>query len=134
VKVAGYDADLYGLVGPFVMNPDVLRLNDWYPFRNTEDDRWYIAVRGRNLVTGFLSVCEGHIRNDFTWQDPAVLERLLEEVLADADAGVALSFLAEETEVPLLEKLGFAESRRTRRYAKMERPACARPETTEGHG
>jgi hypothetical protein len=121
LKIQGYDACLYGLIGPFVMNPLVLRENDWYPFRNTEDHTWYIAVRGRNLVTGFLSVCDGHIANDFTWHDQNTLAALLEEALADVAGAGTLAFMAEEAELPVLEKLGFCGCGRRGKYYRMVR-------------
>jgi hypothetical protein len=48
---------LYGLVAPFVMNPEVIRQNDGYPLYNTGDHVWYIAITGRRLVRGFLLGC-----------------------------------------------------------------------------
>ncbi|MBD8347885.1 hypothetical protein [Dysgonomonas sp. HGC4] len=118
-KIWGYDHRLYGLIAPFVMKPDVIRLNGGYPFKNTEDHVWYISLKGKNMVTGFLSVCDGHICNDFTWQDNDVLESLLEKALSEMETGTLASFTAEEHELPVLEKLGFTVVRESVRYFKM---------------
>lgn len=118
-KIWGTDIRLHNLIGPFVMNPVVIRMNGGYPFKNTEDHLWYVSLKNRNLVTGFLSVCNGHICNDFTWQDNEVLEMLLEKALPDVEKGTVVTFMAEEHEFPLLEKLGFTLERKAVRYAKM---------------
>ncbi|MBF0647213.1 hypothetical protein IR083_00050 [Dysgonomonas sp. GY75] len=118
-KVWGTDLRLHSLIGPFVMNPDVIRLNGGYPFKNTEDHLWYISVKGKNMVTGFLSIRDGHICNDFTWRDNDVLEALLDRALSEMEAGTPVCFTAEEYELPVLEKLGFTVARKSVRYFKM---------------
>lgn len=118
-KIWGTDTRLHNLIGPFIMNPTIIRMNGGYPFKNTEDHVWYVSVKNRNLITGFLSVCDGRICNDFTWKDNELLEILLEKALSDMDTGTLATFMAEEEEVPLLEKFGFNEERKTVRYTKM---------------
>ncbi|MDR2948272.1 MAG: hypothetical protein LBV71_03595 [Prevotella sp.] len=118
-KIWGTDNRLHQLIGPFVMNPDIIRINRGYPFKNTEDHLWYIALKNKNMVMGFLAVCNGRICNDFTWQDCEVLEFLLKKVLDDMEKEMLVSFIAEDYEVGLLEELGFQQERRTKRYVKM---------------
>jgi hypothetical protein len=118
-KIWGTDMRLHNLIGPFVMNPVVIRMNGGYPFKNTEDHLWYVSLKNRNMITGFLAVCNGRICNDFTWQDNEVLEILLEKALSDMERGTPVSFMAEEYELPVLEKLGFTLERKAVRYAKM---------------
>lgn len=126
-KVWGTDHRLYELIGPFVMNPEVIRLNGGYPFKNTEDHLWYISIRGKNMVTGFLSVEQGSstkICNDFTWQDYDLLERLIREALSDIDKGTKVSFVADAGDIPVLEKLGFTVELEGVKYFKMIKVIC----------
>ena len=44
LKIQGQDKILYQLVAPLIMNPDVLRYNNGYPFKTSENFQWYIAV------------------------------------------------------------------------------------------
>lgn len=56
IQLKGLDADLYPLIGPLVMNPKVLKANNNYPFKTTENYQWYIAVDDQEEVVGFLPV------------------------------------------------------------------------------
>lgn len=118
-KIWGTDSRLHQLIGPFIMNPEVIRMNGGYPFRNTEDHLWYISVREKNMVTGFLAVRDGRICNDFTWQDNDLLEVLIKKALSDMEKGTVVSFVADEHDLPVLEKLGFSMERKNVRYFKM---------------
>lgn len=118
-KVWGTDNRLYNLIGPFVMNPTVIRLNGGYPFKNTEDHIWYIAMKNKNMVIGFLSVHNKSICNDFTWQDNNVLRILIDKALSDMNTGTMVSFTAVERELELLESLGFSLEQKYTQYFKM---------------
>ena len=106
-KVWGTDSRLYELIAPFVMNPEVIRLNGGYPFKNTEDHLWYISVKGKNLVTGFISIVNGRLCNDFTWQDKDLLRILIERAFMDMEKGTLVTFVADNSDRPLLEEMGF---------------------------
>lgn len=126
-KIWGTDCRLYELVGPFVMNPEVIRLNGGYPFKNTEDHLWYVSIKGKNMVTGFLSVVETSstkLCNDFTWQNYDLLEWLITEALSDLEKGTKVSFMAEDNDIPVLEKLGFSIEIKGVRYSKMIKIIC----------
>ncbi len=126
-KILGTDRRLYELIGPFVMNPEVIRLNGGYPFKNTEDHLWYISIKGKNMVTGFISVVETSnikICNDFTWQDYNLLERLIREALSDMEKGMRVSFIADAEDIPVLEKLGFTVKAKGVKYSKMIKIIC----------
>lgn len=126
-KVLGTNHHLYELVGPFVMNPEVIRLNGGYPFKNTEDHLWYISMKGKNMVTGFISVVETSstkLCNDFTWMDYDLLERLIQEALSDMERGTKVSFMADEGDIPVLEKLGFTIEIKGVKYSKMIKIIC----------
>jgi len=118
-KVWGTDGRLYELIAPFVMNPEVIRLNGGYPFKNTEDHLWYISVRGKNMVTGFISLVNDHLCNDFTWQDKDLLRILIERALMDVEKGTLVTFVADNSDRPLLEEMGFSVEKQWTKYFKM---------------
>ena len=53
IKLKGTDKKLYTLVGPLVMDAEVLKQNNGYPFKTSEEHTWYIAVDKKRVV-GFL--------------------------------------------------------------------------------
>lgn len=118
-KIWGTDSRLYELIAPFVMNPEVLRLNGGYPFKNTEDHLWYVSIKGKNMVTGFISVINGHLCNDFTWQDPDVLKQLIERALEDIEKGTPITFIADNSDLSLLQEMGFFIQKEGSRFFKM---------------
>lgn len=118
-KVWGTDGRLYELIAPFVMNPEVIRLNGGYPFKNTEDHLWYISVRGKNMVTGFISLVNDRLCNDFTWQDKDLLRILIERALMDVEKGTPVTFVADNSDRPLLEEMGFSVEKEWTKYFKM---------------
>lgn len=118
-KVWGTDRRLYELIAPFVMNPEVIRLNGGYPFKNTEDHLWYISIKGKNMVTGFISVVNNCLCNDFTWQDKDLLRQLIEHALMDLEAGMLVTFMADASDLSLLEELGFSMQKKGTKYFKM---------------
>lgn len=118
-RVWGTDKRLYELIGPFVMDPAVIKMNGGYPFKNTEDHVWYIAIRGKNLVMGFISIVDNKLCNDFTWQDYDLLKRLINQAISGFKAGTVISFMAEHSDISTLEKLGFVIEREGVKYSKM---------------
>ncbi|MFT4221464.1 hypothetical protein [Dysgonomonas sp.] len=118
-KVWGTDNRLYELIAPFVMNPEVIRLNGGYPFKNTEDHLWYISVKGKNMVTGFISIVNDHLCNDFTWEDKNLLRILIERVFMDIEKGTLVTFVADNSDRPLLEEMGFSLQKEWTKYFKM---------------
>ena len=118
-KIWGTDHRLYELIAPFVMNPEVIRLNGGYPFKNTEDHLWYISIKGKNMVTGFISIVNNRLFNDFTWQDKDVLKQLLERVFNDIEKGTLITFVADNSDMGLLEEMGFSMEKEGTKYFKM---------------
>ncbi|GAB6122968.1 hypothetical protein [Dysgonomonas termitidis] len=110
---------LYELIAPFVMNPEVIRLNGGYPFKNTEDHLWYISVKGKNMVTGFISIVNDRLCNDFTWQDKDLLRILIERALMDVEKGTPVTFVADNSDRPILEEMGFSVDKEWTKYFKM---------------
>ncbi|GHT74535.1 hypothetical protein AGMMS50262_07700 [Bacteroidia bacterium] len=110
VKVQGSDPLLHRLIGPMVIHPLVISLNGGYPFKNTEEHLWYIAIRGNKETketAGFLSVLNNTIENDCTLRDQLLLARLVKTALADMPAGTVVRFTAHKDEIPLMKELGF---------------------------
>ncbi len=118
-KIWGTDGRLYELIAPFVMNPEVIRLNGGYPFKNTEDHLWYISVKGKNMVTGFISIVNDRLCNDFTWQDKDLLKALIERAFMDVEKGTLVTFVADNSDRPLLEEMGFSVEKEWTKYFKM---------------
>lgn len=46
---------MYRLLAPMVMDPEVIRANNNYPFKTSEEYVWFIALREREVV-GFIPV------------------------------------------------------------------------------
>lgn len=120
-KVWGTDHTLYSLIGPFVLNPDVIRINGGYPFKNTEDHVWYISITGKNMVTGFISIVNNKLCNDFTWQDYDLLELLIIRAMADLEKDTVVYFTANSHDLPTLLKLGFTMVKPGINYFKMSK-------------
>lgn len=55
IQLKGKDKHLYQLLGPLVMDSEVLRANNNYPFKTCENFVWFIAVENRDVV-GFAPV------------------------------------------------------------------------------
>ncbi len=47
MKLNGTDKQLYKLVAPLVMDPEVLKMNNNYPFKTTDKFVWFVAVSGK---------------------------------------------------------------------------------------
>lgn len=83
----GTEPALYPLVGPLVMNPEVLKQNMNYPFKTTEHFVWYIAMNGHSVI-GFVPVehrGKEYIINNYyvTHKDREVLMQLLSRMVLD---------------------------------------------------
>lgn len=55
IQLKGKDKHLYRLLAPMVMDPEVIRANNNYPFKTSEEYVWFIALREREVV-GFIPV------------------------------------------------------------------------------
>ena len=55
IQLHGTDKQLYKIVAPLVMDPEVLKMNNNYPFKTTDKFIWFIAASGKHVV-GFLPV------------------------------------------------------------------------------
>ena len=57
IQLGGTDPQLYALVAPLVMNPDVLKYNNRYPFKTSDSFTWFVAVKD-GQIAGFIPVEE----------------------------------------------------------------------------
>ena len=55
IQLKGKDKQLYRLLAPMVMDPEVIRANNNYPFKTGEEYTWYIAIEEREVI-GFIPV------------------------------------------------------------------------------
>lgn len=50
IKLKGKDKQLYRLLAPIVMDPEVIRANNNYPFKTGDEYVWYIAIEEREVM------------------------------------------------------------------------------------
>jgi hypothetical protein len=125
VQLKGTEKQLYKLVAPLIMSPEVLKQNYNYPFRTSEDYIWFVALDNKHVV-GFIPVenkRNEHIINNYYVKEKnadtlkILLETVIEVLGENADL-TAISFLEDRT---VFEELGFSEEKIWTRYIKMKR-------------
>lgn len=55
ILLKGTEPRLYQLVAPLVMNSEILKYNNHYPFKTSDSFVWFVAVK-EELVQGFVPV------------------------------------------------------------------------------
>ena len=55
IQLKGKDKRLYRLLAPLVMDPEVIRANNNYPFKTNEDFAWFVALDDKEVI-GFVPV------------------------------------------------------------------------------
>lgn len=55
IQLKGKDKHLYRLLAPMVMDPEVIRANNNYPFKTSEEYVWFIAIVDKEVM-GFVPV------------------------------------------------------------------------------
>lgn len=55
IQLNGKDKQMYRLLAPMVMDPEVIRANNNYPFKTSETHVWFIAMKEKKVV-GFVPV------------------------------------------------------------------------------
>lgn len=125
VQLKGTEKQLYKLVAPLTMSPEVLKQNYNYPFRTSEDYIWFVALDNKHVV-GFIPVenkRNEHIINNYYVKEKnadtlkILLETVIEALGENADL-TAISFLEDRA---VFEELGFSEEKIWTRYIKMKR-------------
>lgn len=129
IQLEGKDKHLYRLLGPLVMDPEVLRANNNYPFKTGENFVWFIAVENRDVI-GFVPVEQKSKKN-------AVINNYYvkkegegrEDILSDLLPAVFAAFEPENwllnavtliQDKEIFEKFGFTSmDKKWTRYVKM---------------
>lgn len=57
IQLKGKDKHLYRLLAPLVMDPEVIRANNNYPYKTGENYVWFVALEEKEVV-GFVPVEE----------------------------------------------------------------------------
>ena len=116
MKLNGTDKQLYKLVAPLVMDPEVLKMNNNYPFKTTDKFVWFVAVSGKKVV-GFIPIEQrGNVA-------------IINNYYIDKDQEEAFSFLlidvvsavVQTEHQETFEKQGFTVEKVWKRYVKMWR-------------
>ncbi|MDD3037708.1 hypothetical protein [Bacteroides sp.] len=55
IQLKGKDKQLYRLLAPLVMDPEVIRANNNYPFKTNDSFIWFVAFESREVI-GFIPV------------------------------------------------------------------------------
>jgi len=123
-KIDGTANRLYRLVASLVMNPEVLRQNNNYPFKTSVDHIWYIAFKGKKVM-GFIPLETrnglGIINNYYVaGDDSAVLSSMLQEVIRETGERSGLQSVTHIRHLSVFEENGFATVRTWKLYVKME--------------
>ena len=130
-QLKGKDKHLYQLLAPLVMDPDVIRANNNYPFKTSEDFVWYIAIDNRDVI-GFIPVEQKSgkkavINNYYVAavdeKRKEILSLLLSSVVtAFIPAGWTLNSVTLIQDQETFEKFEFASmDKKWTRYVKMNR-------------
>ncbi len=124
IQLPGLDKRLYELVAPLVMNPEILRMNNNYPFKTTESFTWFIARKGRKVI-GFVPV---EVRNELAIinnyyikeQEEETLKQLVEQAIACFAESKQLQAVVLVEHRDVFAKCGFTLEREWKLYVKMK--------------
>lgn len=125
VKLNGTDKQLYKLVAPLVMDPEILKMNNNYPFKTADNFVWFVAVSGKKVV-GFIPVEQREstaiINNYYAGKEQGEALTLLIANVISVFAGEKTLVAVVQTEhQEAFEKQGFAVEKAWKRYVKMWR-------------
>ncbi len=127
IQLGGTDPQLYALVAPLVMNPDVLKYNNRYPFKTSDSFTWFVAVKD-GQVAGFIPVEEKGksmtINNYYV--EPLLEKKLFPQLLRTVikkmdDEKKTLQAVVMIRHVGYFESEGFKVIKSWRLYQKMEK-------------
>lgn len=121
ISLNGTDPRLYALVARLVMDPDVLRQNNNYPFKTSPLHTWHLCL-DNGEVAGFmpakitssgLSLDNYYLRND----NPDILHCLLNHILSHTT--VPVTALAHKRHTCLFAEHGFTVRTELAKYDRM---------------
>lgn len=125
-KIGGTDDRLYQIVAPLVMDPDVLKQNNNYPFPTSESFVWYIAYDSdENRVKGFVPLeirgKKAIINNYYiVGENTKVLHKILQKIVRECGKMYKLQSVTRIDDVAVFFKNGFSTVRTWKLYVKME--------------
>ncbi len=122
IVLQGTENRLYELVARLVMDPDVLRQNNNYPFKTTPKYTWHVCIENDEVI-GFMPVkpTSGGIYLDNYYirdNNPDILSRLIDNILSVSDQTVTILCRKKHTE--LLRQRGFVTCTIFAQYNKMQ--------------
>lgn len=125
IQLQGTDSKLFKLVAPLVMDPNVLRKNNNYPFKTAKNYVWFVAI-GNKRVIGFIPVeLRGNsaiINNYYVDEEQEeVLPLLISSAVLGIDAERKLSSVTLTEHRSVFEKQGFKVEKEWKRYVKMNK-------------
>jgi hypothetical protein len=136
IKMSGDDSSLFPLIGPLVMNANVLKANNNYPYKTSERHLWHIALDTEGNVLGFMPMEIRRTRclvdNYYVADnDKQVMSRLLHAISKhyDIDAMVQVQHAEDfaavgfEAELPRVKyvKMHRTKEKKDRRKEKVEK-------------
>lgn len=121
ISLNGTDPRLYALVARLVMDPDVLRQNNNYPFKTTPQHTWHLCIDNGEVAgfmpakatAGGLSLDNYYLRDD----SPQTLDHLLRHILAVAT--VPVTALAHKRHTDRFAEHGFTVRTALAKYDRM---------------
>jgi hypothetical protein len=121
-KISGDSKELFPLVGPLVMNAEVLKANNGYPFKTSHRHLWYVAKDEQTKeVVGFMPMeirkTYGLINNYYVKEDNEEVMLTLLRALDPAQNYEAAVLLRHYR---IFEKAGFKQRLSMVKYVKME--------------
>lgn len=119
------DPKLYSLIAPLVMNPEVLKGNNNYPFKNFPGLLWYVAVDDGGEVVGFMPLKESvsgvYIDNYYISDDnPDIIDLILDSITDDMAADRILTALVHKRHVTDFQRNHFIRTRELSKYDMMQ--------------
>lgn len=95
IQLKGKDKHLYRLLAPMVMDPEVIRANNNYPFKTSEEYVWFIAIKDKEVM-GFVPVEQKsrkkavinnyYVKSEGTEREE-ILSQLLPAIITEFDSG-----------------------------------------------
>lgn len=132
-RLTGTAERLYFLVAPLVMDPEVLKQNNGYPFKTSRDYIWFVGVDDGDVVRGFLPVeiRRGNVViNNYYVEEgqERLLLSLIEAAWKEFGLVYAVRAVVQTRHVRLFEEMGFRVTREWTLYKKMQRLNVTREE------
>jgi len=124
IKLDGEDQRLYYLVAHLIMNEKVLEYNLNYPYKTSQEYRWFIATDETNTL-GFIPVKlkekKAIINNYYVADDDKeVFSMLLKEIIRELLPDFEIESVTQIRHIPYFEQNGFSITLYWKRYAKMK--------------